>query len=119
MHEDDLAAVHRGEKSVRQGQLPTLPGPDAPLQVGQVGPPDVPRRTAKPGQGMPQHLDGYRRMIRSESGAIKADPGWGLLDHRRLPRLPGGGLEESPRRAQRLGRRREDARRPGLDLALE
>lgn len=68
---------------------------------------------------MSKHLDGYRWMIRGESGAIKADPVRCFLEKYGPPCDPRGGAKKSTRFAQHLRGGGENTRRAGLQFSLD
>ncbi len=119
MRENHLPAVHRGPSAVRQGQPASPSRSHPPVQIHQRGSPEVAGGAAEPDQRMSKHLDGYRRMIRGEPGAIKADPVRGFLDTYGPPGALYGGPEKPARFAQHLRGGGKNARRAGLQFSLD
>ena len=68
---------------------------------------EISSRAAEPDVRPPQHLLHHRRMIRGETGAIKADPPRRVLEADLAPRRGGRLSQEAQRRAQRRRRARE------------
>lgn len=119
MRQNHFPAVHHGPAAVRQGPSASPARSHPPVQVHQRGSPEVAGGAAKPNQRMSKYLDGYRRMIRGESGAIKADPIRGFLEKDRSPGFPRGSVQKAACFAQYLGRRSENSRRAGLQLRFD